>query len=224
MQHPQVGIKGVQGRQREGLTKETNENRKDIAETLASRPDTQCAIFVFGNVGVHMSYYFLRHGRHPPESIDFNKIAKEYIAFIAGLPGEELKRIVIGCYPSSLIEPESVPQSLEAYGVLTEEQAKTIELSDCTLEKRQGRARAFNAALRAACEGLQWPESEMVEYIDIFDDLVDPDTLQLRPDYLDISTCNIHVVWETTILKWLEKFEWLAERVPEGFTEKMPRA
>ena len=28
---------------------------------------------------------------------------------------------------------------------------------------------------------------------------------QLRPDYLDISQLNIHIVWETTILVWLQK-------------------
>ena len=69
---------------------------------------------------------------------------------VATLPGSEaMGRTVIGAYPSSLVEAPSVPMSIVAYGVLTEEQAATIEPADCALESRQARVRAFNDALRS---------------------------------------------------------------------------
>ena len=55
--HPDVGVKAFKGATAKGLTKELNENRLDIHRALTSRPDTKAAVFVFGNVDVHMSHY-----------------------------------------------------------------------------------------------------------------------------------------------------------------------
>ena len=129
--------------------------------------------------------------------------------------------MIVGAYPSSLLEPTDVPQSLMAYGVLSEEQAGKIDLADCTLAKRQGRVREFNKHVKAACAALRWPENELVTYMDVFDELVDPESQRLKPAYLDISTCNIHVVWESTIMLWLQRLPWLKERVPPGFEARM---
>ena len=199
VRHAEIGIKPYKGGSAKGLTKPGNTNREDIAKTLAQRPGTHTAVFVFGSVDVHMSYYYCKYGREPPEEIDLEAIARAYVAFVAGLPGPA-QRLVVGAYPSSLIEAESVPKSVAAYGVLSEAQAARVDLADCSLAARQGRTRAFNAALRAACA-----EHAAVDFVDICDELLDPATLQLRPAYLDISTCNIHVVWETTILLWLQR-------------------
>jgi hypothetical protein len=46
----------------------------------------------------------------------------------------------------------------------------------------------------------------------------------LRPEFLDISQLNIHIVWETTILLWLDKLPWLRERAPRGFRERMQQS
>ena len=186
--HPQIYIKAYKGASAKGLTKPKNENRIDILETLENKPGTKAAIFVFGNVDVHMSYWFCKHGRDPPEEPDFEAIAAQYVSFIASLPGA-FERVVIGVYPSSLLEAESVPTSITAYGVLTEEQAATIDVADCTLQKRQGRVRAFNAALRRACEA-RTSVAAPLTYLDVFDELVEPDTLRMKGDYLDISVMN----------------------------------
>lgn len=216
--HPEVGVKAFKGATAKGLTKEDNDNRQDIVKALATRPNTQCSVFVFGNVDVHMSHYYNKYAREPPVDPDLESIAKEYVGFIAGLPGAE--RAIIGAYPSSLLEAEAVPQSLAAYGVLTEEQSAKIDVADCTLAIRQGRVREFNQHLKAACAAATPP----VTYYDVFDALVDPATLQLRPEYLDISDFNIHVVWETTVLLWLDKLPWLRQRIPKGFEERMRRS
>ena len=134
--NPEIGVKAFKGATAKGLTKEKNENRQEIIETLGARPGTQCAIFVFGNVDVHMSYYYCKHGKETPEPQDAKKIATEYANFVSSLPGEQMERLIIGAYPSSLVEPDRVPQSLAAYGVLTEEQAAKIDQEDCAIDKR----------------------------------------------------------------------------------------
>ena len=172
-----------------------------------------------------MSYYYTRYARQPPQTPDYAAIARGYVEAVATLPGSEaMGRTVIGAYPSSLVEASSVPMSIVAYGVLTEEQAATIEPADCALESRQARVRAFNDALREACHDSEREHGNRVAYLDVFDDVMDPATLQLRPEYLDISELNIHIVWETTILLWREKLPWLKERAPRGFGEQMRRS
>ena len=213
--HPEIGVKGFKGASAKGLSKELNENRLDVLRILKTRPETQHIVFVFGNVDVHMSYYYCKYAREPPEEQDYDKIARGYVNVVASLPGKEgMGRTIVGVYPSSLIEPESVPESIAAYGVLTKEQAANINTPDCTLEQRQARVRAFNTALRAACDAEAAAGAAKVEYLDVFDEVMDPATLQLRPEYLDISQLNIHIVWETTILLWLEKLPWLKARTP----------
>ena len=43
---------------------------------------------------------------------------------------------------------------------------------------------------------------------------------QVRADYLDVSEPNIHPVWETTILLWVEKLPWLKQRTKPDFEER----
>lgn len=46
----------------------------------------------------------------------------------------------------------------------------------------------------------------------------------MRADYLDVSEPNIHPVWETTILLWLEKLPWLKQRTNADFEERTRRS
>ena len=84
--HPEIFVKAYKGASAKGLTKDGNENREDILTSLNEHPSTQAAVFVFGNVDVHMSYYYCKHGRSPPESPNFAKIAGDYVDFVASLP------------------------------------------------------------------------------------------------------------------------------------------
>ena len=66
-------------------------------------------MFTFGNVDVHFSYYYSMHGKPVPQRIDFEAIAREYVDFIASLPGgEKLRRGVVAAYPSSLVDDDKV--------------------------------------------------------------------------------------------------------------------
>ena len=44
--------------------------------------------------------------------------------------------------------------------------------------------------------------------------------VQVRADYLDVSEPNIHPVWETTILLWVDKLPWLKQRTKPDFEER----
>ena len=46
----------------------------------------------------------------------------------------------------------------------------------------------------------------------------------MRADYLDVSEPNIHPVWETTILLWVERLPWLKERAPPDFAERVTKS
>ena len=126
-----------------------------------------------------------------------------------------MRRGVVAAYPSSLVDDDKVPQCLSCYGILTEEQAATIPAQDCKLTARQGRVREFNAHLARFCG------ERGVEYFDLFDELVEPDTLILKKEYLDISELNIHVIWETTLLLWLQRLPFLKERTRPGFEAEL---
>ena len=63
---PNLILKKFKGATAKGLTRDTNENRQFVLGTVARlyekrarRPVNQ-AVFVFGNVDVHMSYYYCR--------------------------------------------------------------------------------------------------------------------------------------------------------------------
>ena len=44
------------------------------------------AIFTFGNVDVHFSYYYSLHGKAVPQRIDFESIARDYVDFVESSP------------------------------------------------------------------------------------------------------------------------------------------
>jgi len=128
VKHREVRLQAFKGASAKGLTRETNENREQIEKVMAVHPAAQMAVFVFGNVDVHLSwfwckYYKARRATRPPlvshaltpaslgpdspsrahcaqgEAMDFDGIAKAYVDYVASLPGET-RRLIIGVYPS----------------------------------------------------------------------------------------------------------------------------
>ena len=100
--------------------------------------------------------------------------------------------------------------------------------ADCILLERQQRVIAFNESLRRHCEaaGVEYYDcfEEMYaachphpirprppaflprgrcEFLRASVRRYDASTCRLRPEYVDLSEYNIHVIWETTIALWL---------------------
>ena len=139
--------------------------------------------------------------------------------------------IILGVYPSPL-EDDDVAASLRSYGSLGVEQGARVAAStDVQLQVRQERVQAFNRVLAEECE--RYNNNSINDnnnnnkhrcrlvYIDCWKEMVDKGTWRIREAYRDVSDQNIHVVWETTILLWLDKWPWLKDLVTPSFQAKL---
>lgn len=199
LQHPDISVCAFKGASAKGLGREGNLNRDSIyRQVQQQRPER--VILVFGNVDVHLSYYFTKYSKEGP-IIDLKQVAEAYVEFAASLLPYVTQHIhIVGVYPSPL-QCQYVVPSLEAYQAISA--GTTVSEEDISIEARQNRVQEFNENLKLACEkyGLLFE--------DAYSDIIDPDTHLLKPSFQDVSLYNIHIVWETTILLWLEKWPWL---------------
>ena len=190
-----------------------------------SRPsqNPERLVFCFGSVDVHLSYYYKKYVQEQPLSDDdLRAIATGYVDFVAGLEtapageGRPLDKLVVGIYPSPLRD-EDVGASLLAYGSLeTDEQVRAVDAAeDRTIESRQARVDLFNRALRDRCahHNREAPTQHhgRLEYWDVRDELLargDDGRLRVRDAYKDVSDLNIHLIHETTLQLWVQKWPW----------------
>lgn len=214
-------LKKFKGATAKGLTRATNENRQTVLSTVkrlyekrACRPVNQ-AVFVFGNVDVHMSYYYCRY--HKKKAIDFEEIACAYVSFVASVPHTQHKTVV-GVFPSSW-QAKHVRHALAVYRAILDEDKALIPDGDCLLSERQKRVLQFNRVLKRECA-----KHPSITYVDVYQELVDPATQQVRPRFLDESLYNVHFIWETTLLLWLDKFKWLEHHLPKTFREGLMKS
>ena len=241
IKHPHLRIEGYKGASARGLSQPKNENRRKIFSMLqrygggggrggrgggAGENSLDHIIFCFGNVDVHLSYFYKKYALG--ETIDLDTIAAEYVAFIANaVSNETISRttvIIVGVYPSA-VKDSFLRASLVSYGSLTKEQTALVSDADASLKMRQNRVLAFNKCLSQHCK------VQNISYVDTFEEMterVDSErgmTHQLMSAYRDISDHNIHVVWETTVLLWIEKWSaWYGTLAPEGLKEKLERS
>eukprot|EP00977_Amphora_coffeiformis_P005232 scaffold1120_cov142-Amphora_coffeaeformis.AAC.4 len=211
VENPSIRIKAFKGASAKGLGRVDNINRAQITRECATARATDRFIFSFGSVDVHLSYYHKTYVLG--EDMDLEDIAARYVEFVASLD-TPAKKTIVGVYPSP-VDDEKVVLSLLNYGSLSEEKADTVAASDdVKLAVRQGRVKTFNRALATHCR------THGIQYDDLLDEMLDDSGLQIREQFRDVSDHNIHIVWETTILEWLEKWPWLKELAPASFHEK----
>jgi hypothetical protein len=251
----------------------------DIQYRLQRMTSLKGCYFNFGQVDVHLSYYYKTYGQR--EDIDLDDIARRYVDFVANLQilastsnnrshdvrnldrrnsggdnndaNQQKKKTIVGVYPSAP-DDDYVRQALVAYGSLSEEQSQGIPNIDVLLQTRQDRVMRFNQILQECCI-----EKE-INFVDCFDDLCsrsenDSDNSnvttttattpggtvvisgtatgvatgctastgipRLRDEFRDISKCNIHLVWETTLLLWMRRLPWLSTLAPPGFEQQL---
>ena len=215
IEHPALHVHGFRGASAKGLGRAGNENAETISRYIRRNHATlERCIFVFGSVDVHLSYYYKKYALG--QSIDLEEIARGYVAFVNALPTTARKTIV-GVYPSPLEDDVVVP-SLIAYGSLPEEQRAPLTGSnDIQLAVRQARVLAFNRSLANECAKMN------LDYVDMWDEILDESTMMIRDQYRDVSDHNIHIVWETTIMLWLEKWQWLKELTSPTFQAQLNR-
>ena len=100
---PLPQVTAYKGATAKGLTRDGNENRADIEQQLAARGGgAAAAVFVFGSVDVHLSFYYNRYVKG--SDIDLEGIARDYVAFVAGAGGASgaARRVIVGPYAPRL--------------------------------------------------------------------------------------------------------------------------
>ena len=249
IKHRSIKVQGYKGASAKGLARTGNENREHIIKMLfgANAGEDQdpgpCSydrvVFNFGNVDVHLSYYYKLYGSAKAK-IDLVEIAQNYVDFVTSLfparqdnnVGEDEKSnketaptptspkvIILGVYPSAP-EDQHVAASLVSYGSLTQEEADTIPSEDTLRNVRRARVDAFNTAMKEKILAFDNPN---VEYADANDEITDPTTGGIREAYRDVSDHNIHIVWETTVILWMKRWPWYGCLAPAGFEEDLRR-
>jgi hypothetical protein len=172
-----------------------------------------------------LSFYYKKYVKGQALSDDdLRAVANDYVDFVQGLEtGSDLplKKLIVGIYPSPLSDRD-VGSSLLAYGSLeTEDQIALVDASDDKLiELRQARVDLFNQALKERCDyhnknnnnnNNNHGKSDL-EYWDVRDEILTHDETDGRPRvrdaYKDVSDLNIHLVHETTLQLWVQKWPW----------------
>lgn len=204
----------------------TNNNHNDTKSTPTSAyPNLERLVFCFGSVDVHMSFYYKKYVQHQPlDENDLRGIATNYVDFVAGLETgitnntTPLTKLIVGIYPSPLCD-EDVGNSLLAYGSLeTKDQVAAVDASDDRfIESRQARVDLFNRALQDRCDFHNHQNGSnknkgVLEYWDVRDDLLTHDEatqrVKIKDAYKDVSDLNIHLIHETTLQLWVQKWPW----------------
>jgi hypothetical protein len=201
-------VQAFKGASAKGIWRKGNANRTSILQ-LVQRLRPGRAVLCFGNVDVHLSYYYTKYTSEG-STIDLEAVARDYVEFAANLPVKEV--YVVGVYPAAVHE-EHAASSLRAYHAIPDE--IEIPREDLCIRTRQHRVQAFNKILHLECD------RHGISFDSTYSDMVDSRTCTLKPTFQDISPYNIHVVWETTILVWLERWPWLRQYAQPGFQEKI---
>jgi hypothetical protein len=208
VEHPCLKVQAFKGASAKGIGREGNSNRATILQQV-TRYQPERVVVCFGNVDVHLSYYYTKYATDGA-TIDLQSVARAYVEFAASLPARFIH--IVGVYPSA-VKDEYVVTSLQSYGAVPE--GVSIPEDDLSIESRQDRVQEFNRILKVECD------RHDVHLENIFSAMVDTRTKLLKPTFQDVSPCNIHVVWETTIFVWIERWPWLRKYVSADFEKKI---
>eukprot|EP00934_Nitzschia_sp_Nitz4_P003314 Nitzschia sp. Nitz4//scaffold148_size54725//25559//26776//NITZ4_006657-RA/size54725-processed-gene-0.21-mRNA-1//-1//CDS//3329536745//3304//frame0 len=195
-------FKGATSKGLGNLSVPHTEKQARIVQLVKQHRPERC-VFCFGSVDTHLSWYYKKYVKG--EDLDLYQVATNYATFLASLQEYTTHIHVVSVYPSP-VKPEVVEQSVANYGAV--EQGTPIAPEDCTVEARMERVRAYNRGLEDTCRKFN------LHYESAVDDVLDPTTQLVKRSYTDVSSHNIHLVWETTVLLWLDKWEWYRDLAP----------
>ena len=180
-----------------GAGKPNSDTQVDVENRIASVRDARVLVFSFGQVDVHMTYYYKRFMMAGQE-LDVDRIVKNYVQFAAtaGRKHGSFERVVLAVYPCP-VEDSAVLGMLQLYRVLTQEVAATVDPNDklFSRENRQRVLTKFNDALKRECE------AQGVKFLSINEQITDEQG-NVKPLFKDISRFNIHILWEPSLKLW----------------------
>jgi hypothetical protein len=198
-ENPDISVQVIKfkGATASGVGKTLNPNRLDVEKRISScRGRLKALMFNFGQVDVHLSYYYKRFIQK--SELESDRIVKSYVEFARTVGGSDLTcpRIILAVYPCP-VRDEDVLKSLLLYHVITDDDALQVDPSDPVFS-RAHRAKLlddFNSALERECA------AQGVTFLSLNDQILD-ETRDVRPTFRDISIYNIHILWEPTIVLW----------------------
>lgn len=195
------------GKTLKGLTKKDSPIKKKIFRSLNKYNVQGEAIFCFGNVDLHLSFYYdifkkpEYSGLSPENILDLWKKKtieniKNYISVILKIKTRRNKTIM-GVFPS-VLKDEYISDSLFKYIKLKiddlSKDEKKIFKSLIKYNSRLERYLFFNDILRKECK------KHNLHYVDL-DDIIFTKTKRVKKKFIDISPYNIHLTWEPLIIE-----------------------
>ena len=183
-----------------GISKDNDEDKKIIIDTVGMNvKNIKCLVFNFGSVDVHFSFFHLliKHNFEIKYKDIYKAIAKNYVKFIKNINvSNEIKIIILPCY--SPIKDKYVVPSLIAYSIISEEDAinhpkinnfTSIKCRNKIVKYFNKKVKHYASKYNIACIDI----NKKISTNGIVDD-----------KYRDISKYNIHLVWETTIVEYID--------------------
>lgn len=203
-------VKVFSGKTMKGFTKKDSPVFQEITNTIKNgNKKNKNLIFVFGNVDLHLSFYYDFFMKKENENIislkELNKkwkediayTAEKYIKLIANIKvSSENKKIVLAVFPSTL-NTDKVAYALEKYISFNytnlSEAKKKLFLQVITFENRNKRLNYFNKILKKNCE-----ENKII-FNNTVKKLINSDK-SVKKELIDyVSNLNIHLLYETLL-------------------------
>eukprot|EP01084_Bolivina_argentea_P261836 442636_1 len=193
IQHQFLKVYRFSGATLKGITKPDNKNRTFIVNELKKfNNQIKALIFVFGNVDLHLSFYYKVLQLNKAFSIR-NSIC-EYVSFIKDL-SVDCKKIVLNVYPSP-IKSKNIINSLLLYRSITDYEINKYhnniqwraEIKPYfSAESRTKRYLEFKSHLKtqSGSNGIIFWDTAFVLENNV-----------VKQEFLDISKYNIHLRWE----------------------------
>lgn len=148
-----VKVVVLKGSTAKGLTKPDHQNRSKIGQIVNQYRPT-CCLFSFGQVDVHLSFYYdllVKGIDHLP---NLREIASQYVEFIASIE-HPCTKIVLAVYPCA-VKTENVKYMLHPYTGVAQDVVdacpEEIWTSATQAEMRIARLIEFNSGLEESCK------------------------------------------------------------------------
>lgn len=174
-----------------GITKEDNENRKNIIKNVNKYNNIKCIIFNFGQVDLFFSYYYSNIIQKKKFMI--SSFIKKYVEFIHSLNCNNCNKIIFAVYPS-VINDKYVFDYLFNYGILSKDIINSISEDD----KKKLSDYKFRFNLFSKFNNLLEKYSNLynITFINLGPHLLNKYN-KVKPLFIDpISKLNIHLLWE----------------------------
>ena len=194
----------IKGKSMKGLTKENDIHRNKIKNLVNKyqNKNLECIIFNFGNVDLHLSYYYKKFIKN--EIFFIEPMIKKYVEFIHSLDCNNCNKIILSAYPTTL-KDKNVFDSLLHYQVLSKNDIDSISKIDkektSNFNFRYNMYKNFNNLLKKYCKIYN------ITYINLDNELLNKNK-KIKQKFVDqISNVNFHLLWEPLLPILLNKIK-----------------